>query len=86
MCQLNNHKECVILYEDVFWTRELPATRMVKTKILQAIIQIERPTNWTRQKILDIINHLINAERYNPNISRTTDKFKIRRKAFDNIT
>jgi hypothetical protein len=54
-------------------------------KIIQALIQIERPTNWNKQKILDIVNDLMNTEKYNASVSRTMDKFKTRWKYYENI-
>ncbi len=58
-------------YEDVFQTCEMPVIGIVKAKIIQALIQIERPMNWNREKLLDTITDLINVERYNAMVSRT---------------
>ncbi len=44
---------------------------IVKAKIIQALIQIERPMNWNREKLLDTITDLINVECYNAIVSRT---------------
>ena len=49
-------------YEDVFQTCEMPAVTIVKAKIIQALIQIERPINWDRERLLDTIKDLINVE------------------------
>ncbi len=57
----NGHK-CVNNYENVFQTCTLPAISIVKTKIIQALIQTERPMNWNREKLLDTIKDLINVE------------------------
>jgi hypothetical protein len=85
MNNVENGQECVNKYEDVFQTCELPANSIVKMKIIQALIQIERPMNWNREKLLDTIKDLINVERYNANVSRTINKFKIKWNHFDNI-
>ncbi len=45
MNHIKNGHECVSNYEDVFQTREMPAVTIVKAKIIQALIQIERPMN-----------------------------------------
>jgi hypothetical protein len=82
---VENGQECVNKYEDVFQTCELPAISIVKMKIIQALIQIERPMNWNREKLLDTIKDLINVERYNATVSRTINKFKIKWNHFENI-
>jgi hypothetical protein len=41
-------------FEDVFQTCETPAhCYHCKSKIIQALIQIERPMNWNKEKLLD---------------------------------
>jgi hypothetical protein len=85
MSQVNNKEECVQSYKNIFQACETPATSMIKMKIIQALIQIERPTNWNKQKILDIVNDLMNTEKYNASVSRTMDKFKTRWKYYENI-
>jgi hypothetical protein len=85
MNNVENGQECVNKYEDVFQTCELPAISIVKMKIIQALIQIERPMNWNREKLLDTIKDLINVERYNATVSRTINKFKIKWNHFENI-
>ena len=43
----------------MFQACELSAINIVKIKIIQALIQIERPFNWNREKLLDTIKNLI---------------------------
>ena len=57
----------------------------MKIKVIQALIQIERPLNWKRDKLLDTIKELMNIEQYNAIASRTSNKFKIKWEAFENI-
>jgi hypothetical protein len=85
MNHIKNGHECVNKYEDVFQTCEMPAISIVKMKTIQAIIQIERPTNWNKEKLLDTIKDLMNVERYNATVSRTINKFKIKWNHFENI-
>ena len=80
-----NGQECVNNYENVFQTCELPAISIVKAKIIQALIQIERPMNWNREKLLDTIKDLINVERYNAVVSRTINKFNLKWNIFENL-
>ena len=85
MNHIKNGHECVSNYEDVFQTCEMPAVTIVKAKIIQALIQIERPINWDRERLLDTIKDLINVERYNAVVSKTINKFKLKWTLFENI-
>jgi hypothetical protein len=78
MTQIGNVQQCVNNYEDVFQTFDPPAISIVKAKIIQALIQIERPTNWNREKLLDTIKDLINIEHYNAIVSKTINKFNVK--------
>jgi hypothetical protein len=78
MSQTGNDKQCINNYEDVFQVSDTPAISIVKAKIIQSLIQIERPINWNREKLLDIIKDLINVERYNAIESRTINKFNLK--------
>ena len=80
-----NGQECVNNYENVFQTCELPAISIFKAKIIQALIQIERPMNWNREKLLNTIKDLINVEQYNAVLSRTINKFNLKWNIFDNL-
>jgi predicted transcriptional regulator len=80
-----NGQEFVNNYKNIFQTFELPAISIVKAKIIQALIQIERPMNWNREKLLDTIKDLINVERYNAVVSRTINKFNLKWNIFENL-
>ncbi len=86
MSQVNNNEERVHSYKNIFQACETPATSMIKMKIIQALIQIERPMNWNKQKILDIVTDLMHTEKYNASVSRVMDKFKTKWKYYENIT
>jgi hypothetical protein len=62
----------------------MPAITIVKAKIIQALIHIERPMNWNREKCLEAIKDLINVEQYNAVVSRTINKFKVKWILFEN--
>jgi hypothetical protein len=78
MSQIGNDQQRINNYEDVFQISDTPAISIVKAKIIQSLIQIERPINWNREKLLDIIKDLINVERYNAIESRTINKFNVK--------
>ncbi len=70
----------------MFQTSETSSISIVKTRLIQALIQIERPMNWNRDKLLDTIKDLINVERYNAIESKTMNKFKLKWNLFEDIT
>jgi K+/H+ antiporter YhaU regulatory subunit KhtT len=53
-------------------------------KIIQEMIQIERPMNWNREKLETIIKELIKIEKYNANVTRSIGKFKIKWNSLEN--
>jgi hypothetical protein len=75
MNQVGNNKECIKKYEEVFQTCELPGTSIVKMKIIQEMIQVERPKNWNSERLETVVRELIKIEKYNANVSRSTLKF-----------
>jgi hypothetical protein len=85
MNQINNSQECVLLYENVFKTCDIAAICLVKMRVIQALIQIERPVHWNRSNIVDIIKDLINTEKYNACMSKSIIKFKTKWNILDNI-
>ena len=84
MTQAANGKECIKKYEDIFQTCELPGACTVKMKIIQEMIQIERPMNWNREKLETIIKELIKIDKYNANVTRSIGKFKIKWNSLEN--
>ncbi len=64
----------------------MPASGIIKAKVIQALIQIERPTNWNREKLIYTIKDLINVERYNASVSRTINKFIVKWNQFKSIS
>jgi ribosomal protein L32 len=86
MNHIHNSQESVLLYENVFKTCDTAAICLVKMRIIQSLIQIERPVNWNRGNIVDIIKNLMNTEKYNACISRTIIKFETKWNIFENIS
>ena len=55
----------VLCYEDVFKTGDLDVVSKVKLKIIQEMIQVERPVGWSTEKVKKIVNEIKNIEMYN---------------------
>ncbi len=78
-------RECVKKYEDIFQTCEWPGACTVKMKIIQEMIQIERPMRWNHEKLETIIKELIKIQKYNANETRSIGKFKIKWNSLENV-
>jgi hypothetical protein len=53
-----------------------PVINLVKIKIIQSLIQIIRPSNWTENNIINIIKETRNIEKYNSIKNRTVNQFE----------
>jgi hypothetical protein len=63
MCKVNNTKtNC---YQEIFVPGDNHATCVIKIKLIQVLIQIERPRNWTYEMVKNIIVQTMSLELYN---------------------
>ena len=85
MTQTNNDQETVNKYEDIFKTCINPGLCMIKIGIIRELVQIERPKNWTFEKLVKIISEIRDLEHYNAIQTRSKDKWNIRWKLLRNI-
>jgi hypothetical protein len=58
----------VLSYDDVFVIGDFGVVSKVKMKVVQEMIQIDRPVNWSIDNIFKMANELENIELYNSNI------------------
>ena len=65
MGTIEHPKEVVEKYDDVFMIGNIGMLSKIKMKVIQGMIQIERPTNWTIEHIKKIANEIKNMELYN---------------------
>ena len=72
--KLNN--EVINSYEKVFTIGLDKATCLVKIKIIQKMIQIERPKNWNKDNVQKTVSELMKIELYNAKENRSTEKFE----------
>jgi hypothetical protein len=52
------------------------ASNIIKIKIIQSLIQIERPKNWTTDNIYKITREIMNIEKYNSIKGKKFPKFE----------
>jgi hypothetical protein len=65
MRELNFTKSIINKCEDIYRTESLDPLSSIKMKIVQEFIQIERPRNWTKSRIYQIIDQIRSIELFN---------------------
>ena len=65
LVNIGQFRNVVIEYDDVFVIGDVGVLSKVKMKVIQEMIQIERPVNWSMENIERIANELKNVESYN---------------------
>ena len=60
----NLESEILTEYSDIYKITNNCAMTHIKMKIIQEMIQIHRPTGWTKKTVIDAINTIINMEKY----------------------
>jgi hypothetical protein len=78
MTTVNRRTDCVNQYDDVYVTTSSAGTTLIKIKLIQELIQIERPKNWGIDNLKQMITKLTNIEKYNSIKSRTMIKYAIK--------
>jgi hypothetical protein len=63
--QLNLREEKIQDYENIFMIGETEVISKIKIRLIKEMIQIERPVNWSREKLLKLTNEIKNKEMYN---------------------
>jgi hypothetical protein len=64
MSDIGLANENILTYEDIYnITDNIPVTH-IKLKIIQEMIQIIRPSGWNKSRVIDVINSIVNTEKY----------------------
>ena len=61
----NHQEERVLVYENVFEIGNKANINKIKIRIIQGMIQMERPKNWTMDNIIKLSNDIYRIEIYN---------------------
>jgi hypothetical protein len=80
-----NRADCVNIYDEIFRSCECSGSNVLKLKVTQELIQIERPRGWDKSKILNILKEIMNTEKYNSNRYGTNVKYVKKWKNFEKI-
>jgi exonuclease III len=73
--KLKLEHEMITKYDDVFSPGKSSAICLIKIKIIQELIQIERPKHWNDDNIKQISDKLLKIEKYNATVSKNVSKF-----------
>jgi len=65
-------------YEDIFYMGKSSNICLIKIKLIQELIQILRPRNWTDETLTNLINKLIETDKYNARRERRMNKFELK--------
>ena len=76
MHALSQTHEIVVAYEDILKPGERPENTMIKIKLIQQLIQIERPSNWKRNDLTRMINEILKIEKYNHIVAKNIGKYE----------
>jgi hypothetical protein len=75
----NNLKENLVTkYEDIYYTDTRSVTSMIKMKIIQEFIQIERPRDWNETRVINLITKLRAIDKHNYMENNRQDQFEIK--------
>ena len=85
MKEINCMQDCVNQYEDIFKACYKQGTNIVKARVIQELIQISRPVNWTKERIIAIVEELLNIEKFNAIKNRTIIKFDLKWNSYRNF-
>ncbi len=79
---INLGSEKIVCYKNIFDFQGSACVNLVKLKLINEFIQIERPKNITKDKISTLIKQLLNTEKYISIKNQTLRKFEERWKPF----
>jgi hypothetical protein len=80
--EINLGLDKIVSYENIFDFGGTACATLVKLKIINECIQIERPKHLLKSKILTLINLLMNREKYIAIKNKKFEKFDERWKPF----
>jgi hypothetical protein len=83
---VGSHCDQVLKYDDVYTATSSAAINLIKIRLIQEMIQIERPAGWTDIHITKILNEIMNCEKYNATKSNSITKFYNKWGALTNLS
>jgi hypothetical protein len=78
VAHLNLQEEKIMEYDNIFMIGKRGVLSKIKIRVIQEMIQIERPVNWTIENIQRIANELMCVEIYNAKKINKLEKTKLK--------
>ena len=78
LTHLDLREEKIQDYDNIFMIGEIEVISKIKIRLIQEMIQIERPVNWSREKLLKLANEIKNKEMYNATKINKLEKIKLK--------
>jgi hypothetical protein len=75
MTNIGHYKDCVDSYENIYNHASSSAITTIKLKVIQELIQINRPINWNKEKALSVALEIVNIEKYNSKLNNQIKEF-----------
>jgi hypothetical protein len=85
MVEVKQEENKVENYDDVYKSCSNPAVSLFKIKTIQSLIQIQRPTNWTKNNLVELLKDIQSIEKYNAIKNKSFEKFERKWKIFNKI-
>jgi hypothetical protein len=77
-------RDCVNSYDKIYNHASSSAITTIKLKLIQVLIQIDRPTNWNKDNVINAALEIIKIEKYNAKINNHLNKFDAKWKEIEN--
>ena len=77
-------RDCVNSYDKIYNHAGSSAITTIKLKLIQVLIQIDRPTNWNKDNVINAALEIIKIEKYNAKINNHLTKFKAKWNEIEN--
>jgi hypothetical protein len=80
---LNLNEEKILEYSDVYKVTNNISVTHIKMQIIQEMIQIKRPSGWNKERISEVIQSVMNIEKYIAVKNKTVEKWVKKWKHFN---
>jgi ribosomal protein L32 len=75
MRKIGEHSEIVSDYQGIYVAGRTPVTALIKIRVIQELIQINRPKLWCRARMENIVEELLKMESYIAQKNNNMNKF-----------
>ena len=78
--------DCVESYDKIYNHSSSAAITTIKIKTIQELIQIDRPTNWNKERVVSMALEIVNIEKYNSKVNNCLREYNVKWKEIeDNV-